>query len=121
MVVDSGTTMSFVPPEVLKAIAAAWEPPLQRNHAMGQYVTPCDAKAPTFSLIIGGKEVRVDGKDTLLRYHPQSKMCFVGIEAAQGFVGGRLNMMGGTIMKSLVAVFDVGAAEMRFANRIRDV
>jgi aspergillopepsin I len=126
MVVDTGTTMTFVPPCIMNAIAAAWEPPLtDKNMIQGLYRTPCDSKPPKLEMKIGGKNIQIDGQDLFVNQGhlgsipEKGKMCMVGVAAGAGFVGQGMGMMGGTFMKSLVAVFDVGAAEMRFAERIR--
>jgi hypothetical protein len=120
-VVDTGTTLSFIPRPIMEAIAAAWVPPLQKSDPVtGDYSVPCRGKAPKFAITIGGKQIWIDGKDLVLEPENRwQKKCQLGVQASHNLVGAGLGMFGGTFMKNMVAVFDVGAAEMRFANRIR--
>jgi aspergillopepsin I len=127
LVVDTGTTFSYIPSVVVEAIKAAWSPPLRPvvNAPPGMFLAPCDSTPPKIKLNFNGRSVEINGQDLFVNQGPlgtrpeKGKLCTIGIGGGQGFVGEGLSMMGGTFMKSLVAVFDVGAAEMRFHQRVR--
>ena len=122
-VVDTGTTMSYVPTLIMDQIAAAWSPPLT-HMKRGVYFAPCDSTPPKLAITFGCKDIFIDARDLIVdqgrmgELLEKGKWCTVGVMPNNGFVGD-MQMMGGTFMKSLVAVFDIGAAEMRFAQRIR--
>lgn len=117
VVIDSGTTLAYLPAEVAGAINDGWNPPALYDVNSRQFFVDCDSKAPDVSLKIGDGYLRIDPADMKL---PGAAMlngksiCISTIQQATG-----LNLLGGPFMKSVVSVFDVGAAEMRFANRIR--
>jgi len=46
-------------------------------------------------------------------------VCISGIQNSKGSGTTAVSILGGIFMKNVVAVFDIGAAEMRLANRIR--
>jgi hypothetical protein len=47
-------------------------------------------------------------------------VCTLGIQGPKALgAAAPFSILGGPFMKSVVSVFDVGAAEIRFANRIR--
>ena len=118
--------MSFVPKALMDKIAKAWDPPLNpAYHLNGMWLTRCDSRPPKVGLTFGGKKIVIDPQDLLLQQGPKNNpekgtWCTVGVSESKGLVGGDMHMMGGTFMKSMVAVFDIGAAEIRFAERLRD-
>jgi aspergillopepsin I len=118
VIVDSGSPMTFLPKDVVKAIHAKWEPPVKRDWLTGQYLFTCNAsRPPKIGVKFGGKTVHFDGPD--LKVIGSGNLCVSGIQEAKGGKGGTTSILGGSFLKGVVAVFDVGAAEMRFADRIR--
>ena len=89
------------------------------------FQAPCDSKPPKIEMTIGGKRLSIDPEDMFVNSGPmgsgveKGKMCTIGVCCPKQFMGNGFFMMGGTFMKSIVTVFDVGAAELRFAQRIR--
>jgi hypothetical protein len=64
----------------------------------------------------------IDPKDLILQQGMQTGgACMLSIQGPSGMGGAQapFSILGGPFMKSVVSVFDVGAAEIRFANRVR--
>ena len=53
VIVDSGTTLTYLPAAIAKGINGAFDPPAQIVN--GIYETACDATPPSFAIRIGGK------------------------------------------------------------------
>lgn len=85
------------------------------DQEVGGYVTACDAVAPAFGIKIGGQMIWTDPTNMIL---PQVKnrqgKCLTGISDTDE----EPYILGDTFMQGIVAVFDVGKLEMRFAKRM---
>jgi aspartyl protease len=119
VIIDSGTTMSYLPAVTVDAMAAAFQPPA--TNIRGMYAVSCSAKAPKFGITFNSSTVYIDGKDLVLNQGLQTGgVCTLGIQGLKALgAAAPFSILGGPFMKSVVSVFDVGAAEIRFANRIR--
>jgi aspergillopepsin I len=120
VIIDSGTTMSYLPANVVDAMAQAYSPPASKF--IGSYSVRCDAKAPKFGIVFNGATMYIDPKDLILQQGMQTGgACMLSIQGPSGMGGAQapFSILGGPFMKSVVSVFDVGAAEIRFANRVR--
>ncbi|KIW08455.1 uncharacterized protein PV09_01358 [Verruconis gallopava] len=126
MLVDTGTTMSSVPPTIMRAIEAAWSPPIWPPCTAKDICRiPCDSVPPKFAIVLGGKQVEIDAKDMVLTHDKDQgggRICALGVAPDESLASGGngLSMIGGSFMKSILVVFDVGAAELRFAKRVRN-
>ncbi|KAF4237564.1 hypothetical protein CNMCM8980_004616 [Aspergillus fumigatiaffinis] len=115
--VDSGTTLNYYPNSVADAINAAFIPPAVYNDYDGAYVVDCNATAPVHGVTIGGSTFYINSTDMILPSgtdNSGNRTCISGINAG-GDVNQGIFVLGGTFLRNVVAVFDVGAAEMRFA------
>jgi Eukaryotic aspartyl protease len=121
LVVDSGTTMSYLPEDIVSAMAEAWSPPGVRDPLTRLYLVRCNSKAPKFEIVFGETALRIDAKDLVLSNGSgATAICSMAIQPSKGLSGsGGVSVLGGPFMKSVVVVHDLGAGEMRFANRIR--
>jgi Eukaryotic aspartyl protease len=120
VIIDSGTTMSYLPAAVVDAMAQAYQPAATK--ALGNWAVRCDAKAPKFGIVFNGATMYIDPKDLILQQGISTGgICILSIQGPNGLgsAGTPLNILGGPFMKSVVSVFDIGAAEIRFANRLR--
>jgi hypothetical protein len=120
-IVDSGTTELWLPTPAFVAISEAYDPP-----AGGQYINQdgfpgysvdCNATAPEFSIIIGGTNFRVNPLDMILQETSKEGETVCSIGFFDGGTDSVLYILGDTFQRNVVSVFDVGAAEMRFAPR----
>jgi hypothetical protein len=125
--VDSGTTLCHLPSDLAAAVAAQW-PGAVLNVITAEYWAPCDNSTPSppsFGVIVDGRTLWADPEDLLLRRGDRLDwngdgvpFCRLGI-ADGGFKGPFI--LGDTFMNGVLSVFDIGAGEMRFAARTRQV
>jgi hypothetical protein len=110
-IVDTGTTLLYLETADCNAVNALFSPPAVLDPNSGAFVVGCNATAPHLTLNIGHKKFLVDPRDMIL---PQGDgTCISGIADA----GNSLGIIGDVALKSLLAVFDVGAGQMRFGER----
>ncbi|KAL8996566.1 MAG: hypothetical protein Q9169_003961 [Polycauliona sp. 2 TL-2023] len=111
MHVDSGTSLVYVPEEAADAVNDLFVPPAKHNFSKGQYDVDCNAKAPDLAVKIAGYAFHINPVDLIVEGSDGS--CFSGISATYNEQG----VLGDVFMRNVVAVFDVGRHEMRFAAR----
>lgn len=120
MVVDTGSTITMLPEPIVKAYYEAWtgEKP-RKDWLTQQYLFTCGkAQPPKFGVTFGGQTIWFDARDVVLV--ASGNLCTGAIQPvpSSGVGSNALSILGVAFMKNVVAVFDVGAAEMRFANRV---
>ncbi len=95
-----------------------FDPPAQWLSSGGAYYAPCNATVPAFGVKIGNQTFFVS-QDDMLRQNTRDRetnsLCRVGI--IDNEVGPYT--LGITFLTNVVAVFDVGNSEMRFAARTK--
>ena len=112
LIVDSGTTLIYLPTGIANAVNALFVPPAIYDPNQGAYVVGCSAKAPEFGVTIGKQTFYINGLDMIL---PSGNgTCISGVDDAGT---GGLSILGDVFLKNVLAIFDVGASEMRFAAR----
>ncbi|KXH35426.1 hypothetical protein CSIM01_10185 [Colletotrichum simmondsii] len=116
-IVDSGTTLMYVPSDISDAFAAG-VPNSFYDIFSGAYYAPCDATVPDFGIVISGHTFYADKADLIQSSDPLDNgdgtfVCLLGVTDG----GEGPYILGDTMMNSLVTVFDVGAGMMRFASR----
>ncbi|KAM0473384.1 hypothetical protein ACHAPX_008130 [Trichoderma viride] len=114
-IVDTGTTMLYLPPPLAESIANSFQPRAVYLYQWGTYFAPCDAIPPHFAIIISGVEFWINPADLIYQdlVDPLTGYCAIGI--ASGGPGPYI--LGDVFLQNVLAVFDVGAAEMRFYSR----
>lgn len=65
-IVDTGTTLNFMPSDVAATYNARFSPPAVLDEDFGLYLVDCHAKVPAFSVRIGGKSFAIDGRDQII-------------------------------------------------------
>ncbi len=107
VVIDSGISLIYLFTGIANAVNALFDPPAVFEETLGVYAVKCSAKAPEFGVEIGGQTFFVSdiglGKG----------FCDTGINDADHGV----SILGAVFLKNVLAIFDVGAGEMRFAAR----
>lgn len=98
-----------------EAIANSFEPKGVYMFQYGSYFAPCDAVAPRVAVIIDGARFWINPTDLIYREltDPASGMCMLGISTG----GYGPYILGSVFLQNVLAVFDVGAAQMRFYSR----
>ncbi|TVY50709.1 putative aspartic-type endopeptidase, partial [Lachnellula cervina] len=119
--VDSGTTLNYFPAELADAVAAAYDPPAtHQSDDDGIYYVDCDAKAPGLGLTIGGTTFWASPIDMIQGFGTDddgNDIVFpVSIMKGPDPTTDKY-ILGCAFFKNVIAVFDVGAIEMRFAAR----
>ncbi|KAK4454841.1 aspartic peptidase domain-containing protein [Podospora aff. communis PSN243] len=114
-IVDSGTTLNYLPPSIAVAINQAFNPPAVYLWQYGAYFTQCDAIAPPIGVILDGITFWFNPVDLIYRgwTDPSTSLCMTSI--ANGGAGPYI--LGDAFMQGAVVVYDVGQAKMRFIPR----
>lgn len=114
--IDSGNYFSIIPSAVVEPIHALFSPRPAWNEEMGAYVVDCATKVPEFGLTIGNKTFFHNGADLI--YQTSAGVCISSFVPSEKFPaqGLTLNIIGVPFLKNVVAVFDFGQHQMKFAN-----
>ncbi|KAJ5368259.1 uncharacterized protein N7496_008019 [Penicillium cataractarum] len=114
--IDSGNYISFLPSAIVDSVNSLFSPPATYDAASGMYIVDCSAKAPQFGLIINNATFWHNGEDLI--YQTSEGVCVSSLASSESVsIGGlTLNIIGVPFLKNVVAVFDFGNNEMRFAK-----
>ena len=133
-IVDTATSLIYLPPRkflrlhcwarilcadlseaVAESVANAFIPKGVFMYQYGMYFVDCDAIAPQLSVIIEGVKFEIVPDHLIMREtkDPISGLCLMGISTG----GFGPYILGSVFLQNVVAVFDVGAAQMRFYAR----
>lgn len=111
VIIDSGTTLIYLPTGIANAVNALFNPPGIFDHNLGAYTVACNATVPSLGVEIGGETFYIDPADLIL---PAGwGTCITGVDDG----GQGPYILGDVFLKNVVAVYDVGASQMRFAAR----
>ncbi|KAI4723941.1 acid protease [Aureobasidium sp. EXF-10728] len=111
VIVDSGTSLIYVPTAVASALAAAFNPPATVNPSYGLYTVACNATVPLFGVTISSKVFYINPLDLII--DTGLGFCVMGVQDNNG----GLTIIGDVFMRNVLTVFDVGAAQVRFSAR----
>lgn len=120
VIVDSGFTSTPLPPSLVTlfydAFVDAPRPVSIDGNPM--FAAPCDTDVvPVFGVQIGGEIFEMSRETTLVSRLNTTEngtvLCAVGLQPGIEEAGA----LGDTFLSNVVAIFDVGASEMRFARR----
>ncbi|KAK4152559.1 aspartic peptidase domain-containing protein [Chaetomidium leptoderma] len=114
-IVDSGTTLNYLPSSLADAINASFDPPAVYMWMYGAYFTSCNAIVPQVAVVLDGINFNINPVDLLYRglVDPLTGLCMTAI--ADG--GSGPYILGDAFMQNALVVFDVGQAKMRFISR----
>ncbi|CZR55318.1 uncharacterized protein PAC_05205 [Phialocephala subalpina] len=110
-IVDSGTTLNYVPSAEAAAINALFVPPAQNVN--GNYMVQCNAEAPQVGIKVNGTTIALNPADMILKANERGTQCQSGI--ADG--GSGPFMLGDVFLVNVLAVFDLGNMQMKFSQR----
>ncbi|KAK2601449.1 hypothetical protein N8I77_010898 [Diaporthe amygdali] len=113
VIVDSGTTLLYLPTDLYDDIAALYDPPAVYIEDEGASFAPCNASVPYVGVKIGGKVFNISDADLLMQevVDPTTGYCLIGPQDG----GSGPYILGDTFMNNVISVFDIGASEIRFA------
>ena len=110
--VDSGSAYIFVPHFIAETVAAQYQPPAVPVEGAYFYRVDCQAEPPPLAVRIAGRDFKIDPKYLILP--SKGDVC----EAAVMSNGDDFSaVVGQPFLKSVYAVFDLDAEEIRFAER----
>ncbi|ROV90509.1 hypothetical protein VMCG_09823 [Cytospora schulzeri] len=113
IIVDSGTTLLYLPTAMYNDIVGLYNPPAIYIEDEGAAFAPCNATVPELGVEIGGTVFWISEADMLMQDYvdPETGYCLVGPQ--DGGTGPYI--LGDTFMNNVISVFDIGASEIRFA------
>ncbi|KAK3315754.1 aspartic peptidase domain-containing protein [Apodospora peruviana] len=119
VLIDAGSTLSILPTEMVTQLYKSFDPPARYMPGTGLYFAPCNATVPTFGVQIGTQTFYIQPED-LLRQSTRKEddegvWCRIGVTDSDYSPW----VLGVTFLSNVVAVFDVGLNEMRFATRTK--
>ncbi|KAF3763818.1 acid protease [Cryphonectria parasitica EP155] len=119
IIVDSGTTLLYLPTELYDDIAALYDPAVVYIDDQGASFAPCDASVPYLGVQINGTVFDISEADMLMQEYTVelsgTEYCLIGPQDG-GSEGPYI--LGDTFLNNVIAVFDVGASEIRFAEHV---
>ena len=119
-IVDSGTTLNYYPTDIANAVNAKYVPPAVYSEDDEAYIVDCNAKAPGMGVTISGKTFWINELDMILLAGTDANgndVCITGVNDGGSLITEDVYILGDTFFKNVVAVFDVGAVELKFAPR----
>lgn len=119
VIVDSGSSLTTLPAPIVEAFYSEFEvTPSAIPNGGGSFYVPCNTTAPTFGVNISGQIFFMAAEDVVVPSPSINGFCVVGIQPAPPTTKGDPSILGATWLHNVLAVFDIGASEMRFAPRL---
>lgn len=116
VIVDSGTTLNYLPSDVAEVFNNLFEPPAEFAEELGVYIVACNAKPPSLSVVIDGQSFRHNPVDLIFDEGLGGNICVSGVQDG-GVLGAGVFILGDVFLKNVLAVFDVGNETMSFSSR----
>ncbi|KAJ4500466.1 aspartic peptidase domain-containing protein [Lentinula lateritia] len=121
IILDTGTTLDYVPTQVADAFAAAFDPPAVKDEDEGVYIVVCSATVPEFTVNIGGVEFTVDPADNLLPLGIQddegNDLCASGTFDGGPAEEGNIFILGDTFLHNVVVTFNIETDKVTLTQR----
>ncbi|KAJ7618179.1 aspartic peptidase domain-containing protein [Mycena polygramma] len=119
-ILDTGTTLNFVPTDVAAAYNALFTPPATLDEDFDLYVVACNATVPAFSVVIGGKSFTVDGRDQILPAGTDDSgniICITGTQDGGPDEAENIFILGDVFLHNVVSTFNPVAHEVTLTQR----
>lgn len=123
IIVDSGTTLIYLPDRIADYIASLFSPPATFNQNTQLYIVRCDAVAPRIGVTIAGKTYLISTDDLMNRgagavggpaVGAARGQCALAVQRAAGGA----SVLGDSWLKNVLVVFDLGRNRVRVASRL---
>ncbi|KAJ6596130.1 acid protease [Mycena vulgaris] len=114
-ILDSGTTLNLVP----SPVARAYNEGFGTWHD-GSYYVNCNARAPPFSVVLGGKTFTIDPRDQIIPVGQDSNgndLCISGTQDGGEDGQGRVFILGDVFLKNVVTTFDIQKNQITITQR----
>ncbi|KAK7031647.1 aspartic peptidase domain-containing protein [Favolaschia claudopus] len=119
-ILDSGTTLNYLPSAVAEAYNAQFVPKATLNEELGLHFVDCDAKVPPFSVKLGGKSFPIDARDQILlggTGDDGKPICISGTQSGGEDTPENVFILGDVFLHNVVSTFNVKANEMTVTRR----
>ncbi|THG95840.1 hypothetical protein EW026_g5877 [Hermanssonia centrifuga] len=118
-IIDTGTTLNYVPTNIAKAFNARFDPPATFVEDEDTYYVDCNATAPAFSAKIGGVEFAVDGRDQILPFLDENNdlVCISGTQDGGPDEDDTIFIFGDVFLHNVVATFDISKNDIILTER----
>lgn len=103
IIIDTGTTISFLPRQLIERYLSMFSPPGTYDPTTGFWFVNCNAQVPPLGVKIGGKAFWHNPKDLIKRYD-QSGRCISSVQESTGL---GINILGDVWLDSVLVVFDL--------------
>jgi len=113
VIIDSGTTQILLPSNIAGIVNGLFNPPSKYIAEKGSFYVECKAIPPQFGVAIGNQTFWIDPDDMILlsEIDDETGLCLTSVQSG----GEGPYILGLAFLQNVIAVFDVGAVEMRFA------
>ncbi|KAJ6536853.1 aspartic peptidase domain-containing protein [Mycena capillaripes] len=121
-ILDTGTTLNFVPTDVAAAYNAAFHPPAVFDEDFGLFVVDCNARVPVFGVVIGGKTFTIDGRDQIIPAGTDDDgniICITGTQDGGPDVAEDIFILGDVFLHNVVSTFNPVAGEVTLTQRAK--
>lgn len=115
-VVDSGQPLNLLPHEILDDIHALFDPAVYYDTASGIYVAECNSRPARLGIQLADRVFWHNPADLIVPVSDGSCMSAL-YPTASSSLNVSFNFLGDAFLRNVVAVFDFGNDEMRFAAR----
>ncbi|VDC00346.1 unnamed protein product [Peniophora sp. CBMAI 1063] len=119
-ILDTGTTLLYLPTPIANALAAAFDPPAVFSDDEGAYIVDCNATAPEFSVVIGGVSFAVTAADLILPIGADedgNQVCISGHDDGGPDEDGNIFILGDTFLHNVVSTFDLSNNTVTLTER----
>ncbi|KIK51004.1 hypothetical protein GYMLUDRAFT_266014 [Collybiopsis luxurians FD-317 M1] len=122
IILDTGTTLNYVPTDVADAFAAAFDPPATWDDDFGLYVFSCgNSTVPEFTVNIAGTTFVVDPEDNVLPLGVNdddgNEVCASGTTDGGPNENGNIFILGDTFLHNVVTTFNIHTDEVTITQR----
>ncbi|KAJ7173547.1 acid protease [Mycena filopes] len=121
-IVDSGTTLNYVPDKVAKAYNAKFVPKATLDNESGLYFVACNATAPAFSVTLGGKKFPIDARDQILDAGTDDDgnvVCISGTQPGGADTPDTVFILGDVFLHNVVGTFNIQTNELTVTRRAK--
>jgi len=121
-ILDTGTTLNFVPTDVAASYNAQFHPPAVLDTDADLYVVDCNAQVPEFNVIIGGKTFTIDGRDQILPAGTDDNgniICITGTQDGGPDVAEDIFILGDVFLHNVVSTFNPIAGQVTLTQRAK--
>ncbi|KAJ7065390.1 aspartic peptidase domain-containing protein [Mycena amicta] len=120
-ILDTGTTLNYVPSKVAKAYNALFVPKATFDADSGLYFVACNStKVPDFSVTLGGKRFPVDARDQILPAGTDddgNEVCISGTQDGGADSPENVFILGDVFLHNVVSTFNIKTNQLTVTRR----